>query len=219
MEFLDKIEVEPKKIANSTVICLHGLGANGADFKPMISELKLPKTSQIRFILPSAPKIPVTINGGLFMPAWYDIQEMSLERKINEAQLQKSAASIHALINKELKRGIDSKNIIIAGFSQGGAVALHAGLTYPKRLSGILAMSTYFATAKSINIALANKDLPIQFFHGIYDSVIPETQAKNSVKSLLNLGLSPKYQSFSMDHSLCLEEISAISEWIQSLIK
>ena len=216
MNFLDKIEVEPSKKANSTVIWLHGLGANGSDFEPIIGELKLPSAYQIRFIFPEAPKIRVSVNGGTLMPAWYDILEMTSVRKINEPQLISSADKIHSLIDRELEKGISSENIIIAGFSQGGAVALRAGLTYPKRLSGILALSTYFATAESINIAPANQNLPIQFFHGIYDTVISEVQAKNSLKKLESLGLKPEYKSFLMDHSVCLEEISAISKWIQT---
>ena len=218
MNFFDKIEVEPSKKANSTVIWLHGLGADGSDFEPIIAELKLPSAHQIRFIFPEAPKIPVSVNGGILMPAWYDILEMTSVRKINESQLISSANKIHSLIDRELERGIDSENIIIAGFSQGGAVALQAGLTYPKSLSGILAMSSYFAATESIDIARANQSLPIQFFHGIYDTVISEDQVKSSLKKLVDLGLKPEYKSYLMDHSVCLEEISDISKSIQEKV-
>jgi phospholipase/carboxylesterase len=198
---------------------LHGLGANGADFEPIVKELNLPLTNSTRFIFPTAPKIPVTINNKFLMSAWYDILEVVNDRKINEGQLVESAGQIHLLIDEEINRGINSKNIIIAGFSQGGAVALHAALTYPKSLSGILAMSTYFATAEIIKIAPENKNLPIQFFHGKHDVVIPEIQAKISVEKLITLGLNPKYKVFSMDHSVCLEEIADISDWLQDRIK
>ncbi|MAD57843.1 MAG: carboxylesterase [Porticoccus sp.] len=219
MDLLEKIEIEPKKKADSTIIWLHGLGANGADFEPIVKELNLPLTNSTRFIFPTAPKIPVTINNKFLMSAWYDILEVVNDRKINEGQLVESAGQIHLLIDEEINRGINSKNIIIAGFSQGGAVALHAALTYPKSLSGILAMSTYFATAEIIKIAPENKNLPIQFFHGKHDVVIPEIQAKISVEKLITLGLNPKYKVFSMDHSVCLEEIADISDWLQDRIK
>ena len=217
MSLLPYIEVEPKNKANSTVIWLHGLGASGHDFEAIIPELHLPTNHRIRFIFPHAPAIPVTINSGCVMPAWYDILEMALKRKIDEKQLKQSAHTIHAFIDREVARGIDSKKIIIAGFSQGGAVGIHAGLTYPRRLAGILAMSTYFATAKSIKIAPSNQNLPIQLFHGVYDAVVPEIHGRESVKALLNLGFNPYYETFSMEHSICTEEITAISEWIQKL--
>jgi len=218
MSLLSCIEVEPKNKANSTVIWLHGLGASGHDFEAVIPELNLPANNRIRFIFPHAPAIPVTINSGFIMPAWYDILEITFERKIDEKQLKQSANAVHALIDREVARGIDSKKIIIAGFSQGGAVGIHAGLTYPKRIAGVLAMSTYFATAKSIKINPANQNLPIQLFHGIYDAVVPEAHGAESVKALLNLGFNPCYETFSMEHSICAEEITATSEWIQKLI-
>jgi phospholipase/carboxylesterase len=218
MNILPHIEINPEKKADSTIIWLHGLGSNGHDFKAIIPELELPTHNRIRFIFPHAPTIPVTINSGHMMPAWYDILEMTFDRKIDKKQLKKSVKAVHAIIDREIQRGINSQRIIIAGFSQGGAVALDAALTYTRRLAGLLGMSTYFPTANSIDIAPANQDLPIQLFHGVYDAIVPETHGQKSIKTLSALGLKPGYQTFMMEHSLCMEEIIAISKWVQALI-
>jgi phospholipase/carboxylesterase len=218
MNLLPHIEVEPTVAANASVIWLHGLGANGHDFEPIIPELNLPDSMAVRFIFPHAPEIPVTINGGYIMPAWYDILEMSIDRKVDEQQLRQSASAIQAFIDREIDRGVDSKRIIIAGFSQGGAVGFHAALTYPKPLAGLLALSTYFATVNSITIAPANQNLSIQIFHGTNDDVVPEVHGQNSVKFLSALGFEPGYQTFPMEHAVCMEEIEAISIWIQTVL-
>jgi phospholipase/carboxylesterase len=218
MDLLPHIEIEPATTANASIIWLHGLGANGHDFEPIVPELNLPESMAVRFIFPHAPEIPVTINGGYIMPAWYDILEMSIERKVDKEQLVQSARAIQAFIDREIERGIASERIIVAGFSQGGAVGFHAALTYPKPLAGLLALSTYFATFDSIDLAPANKTLPIQIFHGTHDQVVPEIHGKNSVKFLTALGFKPGYQTFSMEHAVCLEEINAISEWIQTAL-
>ena len=154
---LPGVEIDPASPANAAVIWLHGLGANGHDFEPVVPELHLPESLPVRFIFPHAPQIPVTINSGYIMPAWYDILEMELDRKVDLAQLQQSALQIQQLIDREIERGIDSRRIVIAGFSQGGAVGFEAALSYPKPLAGLLALSTYFATADSIDIHPANR--------------------------------------------------------------
>ncbi|PCJ93736.1 MAG: carboxylesterase [Porticoccaceae bacterium] len=218
MNLLPHIEIEPAVAANASIIWLHGLGANGHDFEPIVPELNLPINMAVRFIFPHAPEIPVTINGGCIMPAWYDILEMSIDRKVDEQQLRQSASAIQALIDREIDRGIDSKRIIIAGFSQGGAVGFHAALTYSKPLAGLLALSTYFATVNSITIAQANQNLPIQIFHGTNDDVVPEIHGQNSVKFLSALGFEPNYKTFPMEHAVCMEEIKAISTWIQTVL-
>ncbi|MDX2463856.1 MAG: carboxylesterase [Porticoccus sp.] len=219
MSILPHIEIEPSSTANATIIWLHGLGATGRDFEPIVPELSLPDNMAVRFIFPHAPEIPVTINGGYIMPAWYDILEMTLDRKVDEQQLRQSSAEVHAFIDREIERGIDSQRIIIAGFSQGGAVAFDAALTYPKPLAGLLALSTYFATINSIDIAPANRHLPIQIFHGINDAVVSEIHGQNSVKFLSALGFEPNYQTFAMEHAVCMEEIEAISTWIQTTLR
>lgn len=218
MTLLPCIEIEPELPAKATVIWLHGLGANGHDFEPIVPELYLPKELAVRFVFPNAPEIPVTINGGYIMPAWYDILELEIDRTVDETQLCQSADAIHALINREIDRGIDSRHIIIAGFSQGGAVGFHAALTYPKPLAGLLALSTYFATAASIEVNPANQHLPIQIFHGTRDGVVPESFGQHSVKALAAMGFKPGYQTFPMEHAVCMEEIEAISTWLQGLL-
>ena len=151
MEYLPCVEIpnQPQLPVVASVIWLHGLGADGNDFAPLVPELHLPKNLSVRFVFPHAPKIPVTINAGYVMPAWYDILEMNLERKVDEAQLIASAEAVQRLIKREIARGVASEKILLVGFSQGGAVAYHAGLTYEKSLAGLLILSSYFATHTS----------------------------------------------------------------------
>lgn len=215
MGYLPCVEVEPAKTADAAVIWLHGLGADGHDFEPIVPELHLPDEAAIRFVFPHAPSMPVTINNGYIMPAWYDILDINIDRKVDEAQLLKSAAAVHALIDREIERGIDSKRIVIAGFSQGGAVGYQAALTYPKPLAGLLAMSTYFATQPSIQVNPANQNLPTEIYHGIYDPVVPEELGRKSAEQLAVMGFAPNYTTYPMEHSVCLEQIQAISAWLQ----
>jgi len=218
MDYLPCVEVEPASPATATVIWLHGLGADGHDFEPVVPELKLPKELAIRFIFPHAPSIPVTINQGSVMPAWYDILHIDFEREVNEEQLLASAADVQALIDREIERGIDSTRIVIAGFSQGGAVGYQAALSYKKPLAGLLAMSTYFATVNIVDVYPANEQLPIEIYHGSNDSMVPEQLAKNSLQFLKMIGFKPNYTSYPMDHSVCLEQINDISEWLQKTL-
>ena len=190
---LPHLEINPKTPATATVIWLHGLGADGNDFAPLVPELKLPSSMAVRFIFPHAPAIPVTINGGYIMPAWYDILAMNLEREIDEQQLLASSTAISALIDREVERGIDSRRIIIAGFSQGGAVAYHAALSYPKPLGGLMALSSYFATHKTLVPNATNATLAIAIFHGVYDSVVSETLGGQALQVLRRQGFSPVF--------------------------
>lgn len=217
MDYLPCIEVEsnPGVPANASVIWLHGLGADGHDFAPLVPELRLAPELSVRFIFPHAPSIAVTINGGYIMPAWYDILEMNLERKVDEAQLVSSVQKIHQLIDREITRGVDSKRIFLAGFSQGGAVVYQAGLTYTKPLAGLLVMSSYFATANSIQINAANLQTPILIQHGTEDSVVNEMLGRRAFNHLQALGHPVAYESYAMDHSVCVDQINAISRWIQ----
>ena len=193
LDLLPHLEINPKTPATATVIWLHGLGADGNDFAPLVPELKLPSSMAVRFIFPHAPAIPVTINGGYIMPAWYDILAMNLEREIDEAQLLASSHAISALIDREIERGIDSRRIIIAGFSQGGAVAYHAALSYPKPLGGLMALSSYFATHKTLVPNATNATLAIAIFHGVYDSVVSETLGGQALQVLRRQGFSPVF--------------------------
>jgi len=218
MNYLPCVEVQPKLSANAAVIWLHGLGADGHDFEGIVPQLYLPEALAIRFIFPHAPSIPVTINGGLKMPAWYDILEMSFERQIDLTALNSSAKQIQALIDREIERGIPADRIVIAGFSQGGAVAYQTALTYPKPLAGLLAMSTYFATKESIQLSDANKRLDIKIMHGSQDPVVNPRLGEQALRSLTEMGFQPSYKSYIMEHCVCGAQITDISAWLVKLL-
>ncbi|MCH8542619.1 MAG: alpha/beta fold hydrolase [Alcanivorax sp.] len=210
--YLPCVEIAPQhRDADAAIIWLHGLGANGHDFEPIVPELRLPASIAARFIFPHAPEIPVTVNGGMRMPAWYDIKAMDLDRVVDEAQLLDSASKTVALIEREIARGIDSSRIIVAGFSQGGAVAYHAALTCDKPLGGLLALSTYFATPDTTRLNAANRSLPVQICHGSADPMVPEQLGQRAVAQLQGMGLSPAYLTYPMGHEVCLPEISDIA--------
>ncbi|HPY39696.1 MAG TPA: dienelactone hydrolase family protein [Thiolinea sp.] len=215
MDYLPAVIVEPDQPATASVIWLHGLGADGHDFEPIVPELKLPPEAAVRFIFPHAPAIPVTINNGYVMPAWYDILAMDLDRKVDVKQLEASAQAVAKLIDRELEKGIPSERIVLAGFSQGGAVAYQTVLTYPKPLAGLLAMSTYFATADSIQVNTANQHLPIAIFHGLQDPVVPEALGKKAQQRLQTMGYTPDYFTYSMEHSVNAAEVKDLAEFIK----
>lgn len=204
---------------DASIIWLHGLGANGHDFESIVPELRIPNTLSIRFVFPHAPNLPVTINNGFMMPAWYDILDMSLDRQVDETQLRQSAKATQALIDREIERGTPSEQVIVAGFSQGGAVGFEAALTYPQTLGGLLVLSSYFATANSIQIHPANQQLPIQIFHGTQDDVVAEQLGRRAVTALKNKGFTAQYDTFPMPHAVCMEEIQAISDWLQQRLQ
>lgn len=220
MEYLpcEVREPRPDVAADAVVIWLHGLGADGHDFAAIVPELTLPDSSAIRFIFPHAPAMPVTINGGMVMPAWYDILAMEIQRSVDETQLRESAQRIHDLINREIERGIDPKRIVVAGFSQGGAVALEAGLTFPQRLAGLLSLSSYFATADSIAPSPGNRELPIRICHGTLDPVVMQSLGRRSAEKLEAMGHPVTYTNYSMAHAVCPEEIRDISDWLQAVL-
>ena len=215
MNYLPHITVEtgPKPIAS--VIWLHGLGASGHDFEPVVPELGLPEDTAVRFIFPHAPNLPVTINGGMSMPAWYDIKAMDIDRVVDTEQLRASADAVAKLVEQQKHKGIPPERIIIAGFSQGGAVAYELGLSYPERFGGVLALSTYFATADTVERSEANADVPISVYHGTFDPMVPESLGVRSVETLKEMGYDPSYQTFPMEHSVCLEEIQDIGRFIR----
>ncbi|MCP3891267.1 MAG: carboxylesterase [Desulfobulbaceae bacterium] len=218
MKLLPAAEIETKRNPDSAVIWLHGLGADGNDFSPIVPELRIPLDLGIRFIFPHAPAIPVTVNGGFVMPAWYDILEMDIDRKIDSAGLLRSADQINGFIDRELERGIDSTRIIVAGFSQGGAVAYQVALSHKEQLGGLLAMSTYFATSDAISFSKTNKSIPLLIHHGSYDQVVPEKLGTNAASKLEKEGYTLQYQTYPMEHAVCPEQINDISHWLQTLL-
>lgn len=213
---LPHVEINPQGPADATVIWLHGLGANGHDFEPIVPELRLPESLNVRFIFPHAPEIPVTINAGYVMPAWYDILEMKIDRKVDVDQLLRSAEWVHQFINRERERGIVAQRIIVIGFSQGGAVAYQAALTYPHKLGGLLGLSTYFATSDTINPHVENLSLPIEIHHGRFDPMVAESLGKKAAANLQDRGYQVNYRTYAMEHEVCFDQIEAISLWLQA---
>ncbi|CCO45551.1 Carboxylesterase 2 [Vibrio nigripulchritudo SOn1] len=213
------VEVEPSSEATASVIWLHGLGSNGHDFEAILPELKLPEDAPVRFIFPHSPSIPVTINGGMVMPAWYDILEMGAGRKLNAQQLIDSADQVIELVRQERSRGIASDRIILAGFSQGGAVAYQAALSYDEPLAGLLALSTYFPTSDSIEYSDANKQIPIEIMHGSYDPVVLPAMGEDAKKDLTEAGYQPNWRTYPMEHQVCMPQIKDIAEWLIHTLK
>lgn len=202
-----------------TVIWMHGLGADGSDFVPVVKELGLPGTLPLRFIFPHAPLRPVTINGGHVMRAWYDIFEISsVERKVDEAGIRESQRALEALIAREVSRGIVANRIVLAGFSQGGAIALQTGLRHPQALAGIMALSTYLPLASSLaaEASTANRTIPIFMAHGTQDNVIAISIAEHSHHELQRHGYPVEWQTYPMAHSVSVEEIEHIGAWLRA---
>ena len=220
-KYLDAVIVEhnpANKAINRAVIWLHGLGASGHDFEPVVPQLGLADDMAVRFIFPHAPERPVTINGGMVMPAWYDILEMSIERKVDVSQIETSAQQITDLINREIERGIKPEYIVIAGFSQGGAVAYHLALSYPQRLAGLMALSTYFATNETLDYSVANKDMPILIEHGTHDPVVPVVLGEQAQQLLSAKGYPVEYRTYPMAHQVCMPQIQGIGMWLNKLL-
>lgn len=219
MEYLDCIEATTGDNPDASVIWLHGLGASGHDFEPIPPYLGLPDDLAVRFVFPHAPQIPVTVNGGMVMPAWYDIQALDLERQLDESQLIDSANRTADLIRREMERGVKSERIVLAGFSQGGAVAYHCALTFGQPLAGLMCMSTYFATAHLIDVPNeANRELPIHVFHGTGDPMVPEQLGRDAVQKLEGLGFKPEYKTYPMGHEVCMEQITDIGNWLKRIL-
>jgi phospholipase/carboxylesterase len=215
MSYLPCVEIESKNPADSAVIWLHGLGADGNDFVPLVPELSATLKST-RFVFPHAPPIPVTINNGYVMPAWYDILEMNIERKVDHEQLSASVAKVEKLIERELARGVASQRIILAGFSQGGAVVYQAALGFGETLGGLLVLSSYFASGDSTLLNSANSQLPILIQHGIYDPIVPETLGQSAYQQLLTHAYPVEYQQYPMEHTLCPQQVAAIRIWLET---
>ena len=211
---LDAIEIETARNPSASVIWLHGLGADGNDFAPIVPALKVPGAA-IRFVFPHAPVQPVTINGGMRMRAWYDISDGAIRRE-DESGVRASQALIEALIAREKERGTTANRLVLAGFSQGGAIALQTGLRHSERVAGIMALSTYLPIADKFaaEASKANRDAPIFMAHGSYDPVIPLARAEQSRGLLQSLGYNVEWREYPMPHSVCPEEVGDISAWL-----
>ncbi len=217
---LETIQIETGPNPTVAVIWMHGLGADGADFVPIVRELDLNGLPEIRFVFPHAPTMPVTINGGYVMRAWYDILGNDIAKREDEVGLRKSQAAIEQLVDQEKARGIPTHRIILAGFSQGCAMALQTGLRYPEKLAGLLCLSGYVPlyAAVAAERHTANLATPIFLAHGSGDSVIPIVRAEQSRDILRALGYPVEWHEYMMPHSVCAEELDDISTWLKRVL-
>jgi len=222
-KLLETIEIETGKNPAAGVIWLHGLGADGNDFVPIVDELGLDGAPAIRFVFPHAPMRAVTINNGMVMRAWYDVSLGDLEgnpRRADEQGVRESQAQITALIERETQRGVGPERIVLAGFSQGGAVALQTGLRHPRKLAGVMALSCYLPLAESLprEAAAANRATPIFMAHGVYDPLVPIAAAAGSMTYLTGLGYRVEWRQYPMPHSVCPQEIEDIGAWLRRIL-
>lgn len=219
-EKLPCVEINPSQSPVASVIWLHGLGADGNDFAGIIPELKLPASLPVRFVFPHAPVRPVSINNGYPMRAWYDIFAISPQAAEDEPGIMLSAEAIKQLIAHEMSLGVPAHRIVLAGFSQGGAMALYAGLRYEQRLAGILALSTYLPLAKMLpaEASAASRQIPIFMAHGNLDAVVPLLMGEASRNFLQQCGHTVDFRVYPMQHSVCVEEIADIGAWLKNLL-
>lgn len=218
---LDCVEIEtgPKPVAG--VIWLHGLGADGHDFEPIVPELQLPAELPVRFVFPHAPQRPVTINFGMVMRAWFDITDAQDIGRVNMNDVMVSVKQVRALIEREIAKGIAADRIVLAGFSQGGAIALYTGLRYEKKLAGIMGLSTFLPATKTIanEAHPANKNTPFLMAHGRYDPLVPMAKGA-AVRDVLNkLGYDLDWHDYPMQHAVCADEIDAIAHWLKNVLR
>ena len=219
-DLLEAIEIETAPNPDAAVVWMHGLGADGHDFEPIVPELGLPATTRIRFVFPNAPLRPVTINQGHVMRAWYDIRALAGVRREDEAGVRQSARQIEALIARERQRGIAPGRLVLAGFSQGGAMALHVGLRHPDRLAGILALSCYLPLGSALDAerSAANRDVPVFWAHGLHDPMLPLAMAEQGRARLGELGYQIDWHQYPIPHSVSAEEIADVARWLARVL-
>lgn len=221
-DVLPAIEVETRAAPRYAVIWLHGLGADGSDFAPIVPQLRLDENIGVRFIFPHAPDMPVTCNGGYVMPAWYDIYSLEpASRRVDEAGVEHSREAIRRLIARENARGIPSERIFLAGFSQGGAIAYTTALTHPEALAGIIALSTYIPVPDLIarEMSVANRTIPILAAHGTEDDVVSPELGLKAREFLTAQGYGVEWHEYPMPHSVCLPEIADIGRWLRERMR
>ncbi|RJS92550.1 alpha/beta hydrolase [Salinisphaera sp. Q1T1-3] len=215
---LECVEIEPAKAATAAVIWLHGLGADGNDFVPIIDELGLGDGHSVRFVFPNAPSRPVTVNNGMAMPAWYDIAGTDIADKQDADGIAASAREIEALIGREVERGIPPERIVLAGFSQGGAMALHTGLRQSPALAGVMALSAYLPLHDRLTDEAASASQAVSVFmaHGTEDPVVPIALGRGSRDQLVAAGYDVAWHEYPMAHQVCLPQIATIGRWLRT---
>jgi phospholipase/carboxylesterase len=212
-----EVTLEPAAPAVASVVLLHGLGADGTDFVPIADELRLPDALPVRFVFPHAPFRPVTVNAGYVMRAWYDIRSFSPEGRADASGLAQSVGRVNGCLRHEIARGVAASRIVLAGFSQGGAVALAAGLRFPERLAGILPLSAYlpFPQTLAAERSAANADVPILMCHGRLDPVVHVTLGQQARDVLTGLRYPVEWREYPMQHEVCAEEIADVGRWLE----
>lgn len=220
MNLLPCVEVEPNQTATHSVIWLHGFGADGHDFEPLVPQLRLPPELHIRFIFPHAPQRPITMYDKTILRAWYDFTNWERETDVERAGIHESATQIQALIKRENDRGIASNKIVLAGFSQGGSMALHVGVRHTETLAGIMALSTYLSCEHTLSAERthANQNTPIFMAHGTQDTVVNFSDAQYAHNALTQLGYKIEFHSYPMPHSLCPQEVLDIRQWLINVL-
>jgi phospholipase/carboxylesterase len=215
-DYLPAIEIETAPHPTYAVIWLHGLGADGNDFVSIVPELGLPPMPAVRFVFPHAPRRPITINNGFVMRGWYDVASLDDNRDTDMAGIEESAAAVRRLIERENARGIPCERIVLAGFSQGGAMAYTTGLTHPKKLAGIMALSAYIPAPALLfdSLSDANRRTPIFAAHGVQDDILPIALGEAACRALQQHGFEVEWHSYPMPHAVCLPEIVAIGAWL-----
>lgn len=217
-EYLPCVEVEPEGPVRGSVIWLHGLGADGHDFEPIVPYLGLDRSLGVRFVFPHAPRRAVTINLGMVMPAWYDILSVEFRRDEDESGIRTSAEQVRALMARENERGVPCERIVLAGFSQGGAIALHVALRHPKPLAGLLALSTYLVLDSTLDdeAAAANRAIPVFQAHGSADPLVGLERGEAARDRLLALGYGVEWHTYPMGHEVCPDEIRDVGAWLNA---
>jgi phospholipase/carboxylesterase len=214
MRLPECVEVTTGENPVGSVIWLHGLGADGHDFEPIVPELHLPADLPLRFVFPHAPMRPVTINGGMTMRAWYDIVSLDAEGRADAKGVYESTALLEGLIAREIDRGIDAKKIVIAGFSMGGAIAINTALHSKESLAGLMALSTYLPLPSEVGASTGGRDLPVFMAHGSFDPMLPMQWGQASAVKLKEAGFAVEWHDYPMAHAVCPEEIGDIREWL-----
>lgn len=220
-DLLACVEIEPKRPARCSVVWLHGLGADGNDFVPIVPHLGIDESLALRFVFPNAPRIPVSLNMGMVMPAWYDIAGPDLRYRQDVEGIRRSEAQVRAIVEREIERGVPSRKILLAGFSQGGAVALQVALRFSQPLAGAIALSTYLVMDDTLEaeIASANRGLPVFQAHGSADPMVHIERGEALRDRLGLVGCAVEWHEYPMMHEVCLEEIVAIGAWMKARLR
>ena len=223
MDIPETVEIGGGERPDGTVIWLHGLGGDGHGWEPIVAELKLDQYADIRFVFPHAPVRPVTINGGMSMRAWYDVISLDRDGLQDEVGIRDSAATLKRLVEREHDRGIDYDRIVLTGFSQGGAIAIHTAIRFPERLAGLMALSTWIPLESTIDAEVIQisesqpRDLPVLIAHGSFDTVLPIIAGQHARDLMSKMGFEVQWHDYPMAHDICTKEIAEIRKWLLNI--